>query len=119
MRVGNFVETKTAILRRGVKASHLSYLGDTEIGEETNIQDLSCLHVLGGKFPLEIGARVTVGHHVVLHGCTVGDGCLVGMGADALPNVSNSSRRCWRKVGRAFPQAGGAGTKGPVSSSFS
>ncbi|MBS2028831.1 MAG: gamma carbonic anhydrase family protein [Deltaproteobacteria bacterium] len=51
------------------------------IGDETNIQDLSCLHVLGGKFALDIGARVTVGHHVVLHGCTVEDGCLIGMGA--------------------------------------
>jgi carbonic anhydrase/acetyltransferase-like protein (isoleucine patch superfamily) len=51
------------------------------IGAETNIQDLSCLHVLGGKFPLTVGARVTVGHHVVLHGCTVEDGCLIGMGA--------------------------------------
>ena len=51
------------------------------IGDDTNIQDLSCLHVLGGKFGLEIGNRVTVRHHVVLHGCTVEDGCLIGMGA--------------------------------------
>ena len=51
------------------------------IGEETNIQDLACLHVLGGKFPLNIGARVTLGHHVVAHGCTIEDGCLIGMGA--------------------------------------
>jgi len=55
-----------------------------EIGDETNIQDLSCLHVQGGVFPLKIGARVTVGHHVMLHGCTVGDGCLIGMGATVL-----------------------------------
>jgi carbonic anhydrase/acetyltransferase-like protein (isoleucine patch superfamily) len=51
------------------------------IGEETNIQDLSVLHVFAGKFPLTVGARVTVGHHVVLHGCTIEDGCLIGMGA--------------------------------------
>ena len=51
------------------------------VGAETNIQDLSMLHVLGGKFGLDIGARVTVGHHVVVHGCTVEDGCLIGMGA--------------------------------------
>jgi gamma-carbonic anhydrase len=51
------------------------------IGEDTNVQDLSCLHVLGGKFALNIGARVTIGHHVVAHGCTIEDGCLIGMGA--------------------------------------
>lgn len=51
------------------------------VGDETNIQDLSVLHVFKGKFPLTVGARVTVGHHVVLHGCTVEDGCLIGMGA--------------------------------------
>ena len=51
------------------------------IGEDTNIQDLSCLHVTHGIAPLTIGARVTVGHHVVLHGCTVEDDCLIGMGS--------------------------------------
>jgi len=51
------------------------------IGEESNVQDLSCLHVLNGKFPLEVGARVTIGHHVMLHGCTIDDGALIGMGA--------------------------------------
>jgi gamma-carbonic anhydrase len=54
------------------------------IGEESNVQDLSCLHVLNGKFPLQIGARVTIGHHVMLHGCTIEDGALIGMGAVVL-----------------------------------
>ncbi len=57
------------------------------IGAGTNIQDLSVLHVshksewdaLGA--PLIIGERVTVGHSVILHGCTVGDECLIGMGS--------------------------------------
>ncbi len=57
------------------------------IGAGTNIQDLSILHVshksawdaLGA--PLIIGARVTVGHSVILHGCTIGDECLIGMGS--------------------------------------
>lgn len=54
------------------------------IGEETNIQDLCVLHVTGGKHPLNIGSRVTVGHSVTLHGCTVGDLCLIGMGSTIL-----------------------------------
>ncbi|MFN7131259.1 MAG: gamma carbonic anhydrase family protein [Myxococcales bacterium] len=51
------------------------------IGAETNVQDLCCLHVLKDRFALTIGDRVTVGHHVTLHGCTVGELCLIGMGA--------------------------------------
>ncbi len=48
------------------------------IGEATNIQDGSVLHCDPG-FPLTIGKRVTVGHKVMLHGCTIGDGVLVGI----------------------------------------
>ncbi|MFH0823169.1 MAG: gamma carbonic anhydrase family protein [Pseudomonadota bacterium] len=51
------------------------------IGENTNIQDLCMLHVTGGRFPLSIGSGVVVGHRVVLHGCTVEDKALVGIGA--------------------------------------
>ena len=48
------------------------------IGEATNIQDGSVLHCDPG-FPLTIGRRVTIGHKVMLHGCTVGDGALIGI----------------------------------------
>jgi carbonic anhydrase/acetyltransferase-like protein (isoleucine patch superfamily) len=51
------------------------------IGEDTNIQDLSMLHVTNGVFPLEIGSQVTIGHSVKLHGCTLNDLCLIGIGA--------------------------------------
>lgn len=51
------------------------------IGRETNIQDLCVLHVTTGRHPLTVGSEVTVGHRVVLHGCTVGDRVLVGMGS--------------------------------------
>jgi carbonic anhydrase/acetyltransferase-like protein (isoleucine patch superfamily) len=54
------------------------------IGEETNIQDGSVLHVEHALFALTIGNRVTVGHAVVLHGCTVEDDCLIGIGAIVL-----------------------------------
>ena len=48
------------------------------IGEATNVQDGSVLHVDPG-FPLTLGKRVTIGHKVMLHGCTVGDGSLIGI----------------------------------------
>jgi carbonic anhydrase/acetyltransferase-like protein (isoleucine patch superfamily) len=57
------------------------------IGAESNIQDLSVLHVSHKSAarpegaPLLIGDRVTVGHRVILHGCEIGDECLIGMGA--------------------------------------
>ncbi len=60
--------------------------GDTEtirIGAGTNIQDASVLHADVGK-PLTIGENVTVGHQVMLHGCTIGDGSLIGIGAVVL-----------------------------------
>jgi carbonic anhydrase/acetyltransferase-like protein (isoleucine patch superfamily) len=53
------------------------------IGDESNIQDVSVCHSDAG-FPLTIGARVTVGHQAILHGCTVRDDCLIGMGARIL-----------------------------------
>jgi carbonic anhydrase/acetyltransferase-like protein (isoleucine patch superfamily) len=58
-----------------------------QIGARTNVQDNSVLHVTHdskfnpGGYPLIIGDEVTVGHSIVLHGCTVGDQCLIGMGA--------------------------------------
>jgi carbonic anhydrase/acetyltransferase-like protein (isoleucine patch superfamily) len=48
------------------------------IGEATNVQDGSVLHVDPG-YPLTLGSRVTIGHKVMLHGCTVGEGSLVGI----------------------------------------
>ena len=53
------------------------------LGEETNFQDGAIGHSDPGA-PLTIGARVTVGHQAILHGCTVADDCLVGMGARVL-----------------------------------
>jgi carbonic anhydrase/acetyltransferase-like protein (isoleucine patch superfamily) len=51
-----------------------------EIGEGSNVQDNATCHTDKG-FPLTIGKNCTVGHNVILHGCTLGDGALVGMGA--------------------------------------
>ena len=51
------------------------------IGEDTNIQDNTVIHVTTGVHPTIIGDRVTVGHRALLHGCTIGDETLIGMGA--------------------------------------
>ncbi|MDH5563150.1 MAG: gamma carbonic anhydrase family protein [Nitrospirota bacterium] len=51
------------------------------IGHRTNIQDLSLLHVSHDTYPLTLGDDITIGHHVVLHGCTIRDRVLVGMGS--------------------------------------
>jgi len=69
--------------------------GDTEtirIGANTNIQDLSVLHADVGK-PLTIGANVTVGHQVMLHGCTIADNSLIGIQAVVL-NGAKIGRNC-------------------------
>jgi carbonic anhydrase/acetyltransferase-like protein (isoleucine patch superfamily) len=57
-----------------------------EIGEGTNLQDLSMVHADPGV-PCVVGRRVTAGHRVILHGCTVEDDCLIGMGAILLNGV--------------------------------
>lgn len=53
------------------------------IGENSNVQDNSVLHTDSGQ-PVEVGANVTIGHMVMLHGCTIGDGSLIGIGAIVL-----------------------------------
>jgi carbonic anhydrase/acetyltransferase-like protein (isoleucine patch superfamily) len=57
------------------------------IGARTNIQDLTMVHVEKGTHPTRLGDDVTVGHHVVVHGCTIGNRVLVGIGAIVLNGV--------------------------------
>lgn len=54
------------------------------IGHHTNIQDLCMVHVTGGLAMTNIGNYVTIGHSAVIHGCTIEDRCLIGMGAKVL-----------------------------------
>ena len=76
-------------VRLGANASiwwNATLRGDNDpihIGDNTNIQDGSVLHTDEG-IPMNIGANVTVGHLVMLHGCTVGDGSLIGIGSIVL-----------------------------------
>jgi carbonic anhydrase/acetyltransferase-like protein (isoleucine patch superfamily) len=62
------------------------------IGEDTNVQDLSMVHVDYGT-PTVIGNRVVVGHRAIIHGATVGDDCIIGMGAILL-NRSRIGNNC-------------------------
>jgi len=81
------------------------------IGSDTNVQDNSILHVTEGKFPLEIGNGVTIGHRAIVHGCVVEDDCLIGMGAIILDGA---------RIGRGSLVAAGAvvapGTQIPCDS---
>jgi carbonic anhydrase/acetyltransferase-like protein (isoleucine patch superfamily) len=61
-------------------------IGPIVVGPRTNIQDLTMVHVDEGV-PCTIGADVGVGHRCVLHGCTIEDGCLIGMGSVLLNSV--------------------------------
>lgn len=69
--------------------------GDSEpilVGAGSNIQEGAMVHVDPG-FPVTIGAGCTIGHHAIVHGCTLGDNTLVGMGATVL-NGAKIGRNC-------------------------
>lgn len=63
-----------------------------EIGEGSNVQDASVLHTDPG-YPLTIGRNCTIGHMVMLHGCTIGDDSLIGIGATVL-NGARIGKQC-------------------------
>lgn len=58
-------------------------VSEIQVGAETNIQDLTMVHCDEG-FPAVIGSRVTIGHSCIIHGCTIGDHTLIGMGTTIL-----------------------------------
>lgn len=72
------------------------------IGEDTNIQDNCILHTDAG-FPLTVGSGCTIGHGTILHGCTVGDNALIGMGTTVL-NGAVIGRDCIVGAGSLVPQ---------------
>ena len=99
--------------------------GDNElidVGAGTNIQEGALLHTDMGA-PLTVGAGCTVGHHAILHGCTIGENCLIGMGATVL-NHARLSANCLVGAnalvteGKEFPaqfaDRGRAGASGPA-----
>lgn len=64
------------------------------VGKNSNVQDGSVLHVTHhceyspGGYPVIVGEDVTIGHHVILHGCTIGNNCLIGMGSTILDGAT-------------------------------
>ena len=62
-------------------------VGSIRVGRKSNIQDLACLHMTGGISNVVVGAECTVGHGAIIHGATVGDGVLIGMGSILLDNA--------------------------------
>ena len=92
---------------------HAVLRGDTApivVGEASNVQDGSIIHVDAGV-PTTVGSRVGIGHRVVLHGCTVEDDCLVGMGSVLLNGVRIGADPC--DVG-ALLSGGGVAPGGEV-----
>lgn len=79
--------------------------GDNEpivVGERSNVQEHAMLHTDMG-FPLSVGADCTIGHRAILHGCTIGDGSLVGMGAIIL-NGARVGKGCLIGAGALVPE---------------
>lgn len=93
-RVGNFVELKRTTLEAGVKANHLSYLGDAHIGSETNIGcgTITCNYDGVKKHPTKIGKKVFVGSDVSLVApVKIGDGAYIGAGSTVTQDVPKDS----------------------------
>jgi bifunctional UDP-N-acetylglucosamine pyrophosphorylase/glucosamine-1-phosphate N-acetyltransferase len=91
VHIGNFVEVKAAHLGDGVKASHLSYLGDADIGAETNIGagTITCNYDGYAKHRTRIGARVFIGSDTALVApVSVGDGAIVAAGSVITEDVA-------------------------------
>ncbi len=79
--------------------------GDNEpivVGPRSNVQDLSVIHTDIG-FPATIGEDCTIGHRAILHGCTIGDNSLIGMGAIVL-NGAVIGRNCLIGAGALIPE---------------
>jgi bifunctional UDP-N-acetylglucosamine pyrophosphorylase/glucosamine-1-phosphate N-acetyltransferase len=105
-RVGNFVEAKKAVLGRGAKAMHLSYLGDTRIGDGTNIGagTITCNYDGINKNQTTIGKRVFIGSDTALVApVRVGDGAYVGAGSVITANVPPDALAVARGIQRNIP----------------
>lgn len=76
-------------------------INSISIGERTNVQDLSILHVTE-KHKVKIGKEVTIGHRVTVHGCEIGDNCLIGMNSVIMDGVK-IGKNCLVAAGSLLP----------------
>jgi bifunctional UDP-N-acetylglucosamine pyrophosphorylase/glucosamine-1-phosphate N-acetyltransferase len=89
-RIGNFVEVKASRVKKGVKVGHLTYLGDAEVGEDTNIGagTITCNYDGEKKQRTTIGARAFIGSNVALVApIRIGDGAVIGAGSTITEDV--------------------------------
>ena len=94
VRVGNFVEIKNTRLRRGAKAGHLAYLGDADVGSETNIGagTITCNYDGVGKHKTKIGKGAFTGSNSTLVApLCVGDGAYIAAGSTINKDVPSAS----------------------------
>jgi bifunctional UDP-N-acetylglucosamine pyrophosphorylase/glucosamine-1-phosphate N-acetyltransferase len=94
VKIGNFVETKKTVFAKGAKASHLSYLGDADIGEESNIGagTITCNYDGFNKSKTTIGKRAFIGSDSQLVApVTIGDDAYVGSGTTVTEDVPNGA----------------------------
>jgi bifunctional UDP-N-acetylglucosamine pyrophosphorylase/glucosamine-1-phosphate N-acetyltransferase len=111
VHVGNFVETKKARLERGAKANHLTYLGDVEVGERTNVGagTITCNYDGFDKHLTRIGAGVFVGSDVQLVApVSVGDGAVIGAGSTVTKDVPADALATTRVPQATVPGGGAA-----------
>lgn len=109
VKVGNFVEVKNAVMGRGAKASHLSYIGDAEVGPEANIGagTITCNYDGFFKYKTKIGAGAFIGSNTALVApVTVGEGAIVAAGSVITVDVDSDALALGRgrqanKEGRA------------------
>ena len=109
VHIGNFVETKKAVLKKGVKANHLTYLGDTEIGERTNVGAgvITCNYDGFLKHRTTIGRDVFVGSDVQLVApVTIGDGAIIAAGTTVTEDVPKDALALAREPQKNLPEGG-------------
>ncbi len=105
VKVGNFVEAKKAVLRTGVRASHLSYLGDADVGPGANIGagTITCNYDGFAKYRTEIGAGAFVGSNTSLVApVRIGDGVIIGAGSTITHDVPDQALVVERAEERVF-----------------
>ena len=113
-RVGNFVELKKTKLGDGVKANHLTYLGDAVVGEGTNIGcgTITCNYDGVKKYPTKIGKKVFVGSDVqFVAPVSIGNGAYIGAGSTITKNVPSEALAIAR--GRQINKKGWTKDQGP------
>jgi bifunctional UDP-N-acetylglucosamine pyrophosphorylase/glucosamine-1-phosphate N-acetyltransferase len=106
VKVGNFVEVKKTTLREGAKASHLTYLGDAEVGAHANVGagTITCNYDGFGKHPTTIGAGAFIGSNTALVApIRVGAGAIVGAGSTLTRDVPDHALVLERAEERLYP----------------